>query len=197
MKSKQSKFIFLTVIIVLVVVGLGFISDKAQGPGKYDDFAKALTAGGAEFYGAFWCPHCQDQKKSFGTSKKYLPYIECSNPDQSPNKVCLDKKVESYPTWIFTKNGISLKSASKPVVCQPKGGTPIPGEDAICAQVASKFYKTWVFPGYKFSVKSPTDPIKTDDIWKFETGAQTQGEIPLEFLAEQIGFTLPAEEVAQ
>lgn len=189
MKSKQSKFIFLTVIIILVVIGIGFITNKAQGPGKYDNFAKALTASGVEFYGAFWCPHCQAQKALFGTSKKYLPYIECSKPDQKPTQACLDKKIESYPTWIFNKDGITLSSKLDPVICQVKPG--VAGENEICAQAASAFYKTWIFPGYKFYIKSPTDPVKKDDVWKFEPGVQTQGEMPLEFLAEQIGFTLP------
>lgn len=194
MQSKQSKFIFGAILIILVVIGIGFISNKAQGPGKLDAFAQALKSGGAEFYGAFWCPHCQDQKAKFGTSKKYLPYIECSNPDQSPNKICLDKKVESYPTWMFTQNGITLKSAVDPAVCQVKGDTPAAGEDPVCAQVASKYYKTYVFPGYKFSIKSPTEPVNENGVWKFGTDAQTQGEIPHEFLAEQIGFILPTEE---
>ncbi|MEK7106209.1 MAG: hypothetical protein AAB895_02525 [Patescibacteria group bacterium] len=185
----KSKFIIFTVAIILIVVGLGVFTNKAQGPGKFDEFAQALKAGGAEFYGAFWCPHCQEQKKSFGTSKKYLPYIECSNPDQSVTDICIDKKIESYPSWMFTKAGISLVSTEKPTICTPKPG--IAGEEAICAQVASKYYKTYMFPGYKFSVKSPTEPVKKADVWQFPVDAVTQGEIPLEFLAQQIGFTLP------
>ena len=78
MKSKQFKFILLIVIIIAVVLGFGILANKSQGPGKYDTFAKALTTGGVEFYGAFWCPHCQAQKALFGDSKKYLPYVECS-----------------------------------------------------------------------------------------------------------------------
>lgn len=184
----KTKFIIFIVAIILLVVGIGFLSNKSQGPGKFDEFAQALKSSGAEFYGAFWCPHCQEQKKSFGTSKKYLPYIECSNPDQSVVSICTEKKVESYPTWMF-KDGISITSKDNPTICQPKPG--VAGEDEICAQVSSQYYKTWLFPNYKFSIKSPTDPIKKDDVWKFENGAQAQGEIPLEFLALQIGYTLP------
>lgn len=184
----KSKFIVFIVALVIIVIGLGVFMNKSQGPGKYDDFAKALKTAGAEFYGAFWCPHCQAEKALFGTSKKYLPYIECSNPDQSPIKVCLDKKVESYPTWMF-KGGIKLLSKSEPTICQVKPG--VAGEASICAQIASKYYKTWIFPEYKFSIKSPTEPVNKDGVWQFPDGAQTQGEIPLKFLAEQIGFTLP------
>lgn len=186
----KSKFIVFVVIAILFVVGLGvFMNKGANAPSKYDDFAKALTSGGAEFYGAFWCPHCQEQKKEFGNSKKYLPYIECSNPDQSVTDICVEKKIESYPTWMF-KNGITLSSATGPsTVCQPKPG--VAGEDAICAQIASKYFKTYIFPEYKFSFKSMTDPVKKNNIWRFGADAATQGEIPLEFLASQIGFTLP------
>ncbi len=187
MKSKQSKFILLIVAIIVIVTGIGFVANKTQNPSKYDAFAKALTAGGAEFYGAFWCPHCQAQKALFGNSKKYLPYIECSNPDQSSTQICIDKKIESFPTWIF-KNGITLKSEDKPIVCQIKSEAK--NEDPICTNMASAYYKTWIFPNYKFTIKSEKDPIQKDSIWSFPAGSETTGEIPLEFLAEQIGYNL-------
>lgn len=191
MQSKQTKFIGLVVLIIIIVAGLGVIANKSQGPGKYDAFAKALTASGAQFYGAFWCPHCQAQKAEFGTSKKYLPYVECSNPDQSVTAICKEKKIESYPTWTF-KDGITLTSPSAPVVCKPNAtADPIAGEPEICKSVASQYYTTWIFPGYAFSIKSPTDPVQKDAIWKFDGSAETTGEVPLPFLAQQIGFTLP------
>lgn len=188
MKSKQTQFILLIVAIIVIIAGLGFATNKAKGPNKLDDFAKALKSGGAQFYGAFWCPHCQAEKALFGTAKQYLPYVECSNPDQSVVPICTEKKIESYPTWMF-KDGVTVKSTSEPTICQVKPG--VAGEASICPQIASKYYKTWVFPGYKFSIKSPTDPVKKGDVWTFEPGAQTQGEVPLEFLAEMIGYTLP------
>ncbi len=184
------KFIAFVVVLILFVVGIGMFANK--GPSKFDEFAKALKSGGAQFYGAFWCPHCQAQKALFGNSKKYLPYIECSNTDQSVTQICKDEKIESYPTWKF-KNGITLISSDAPVVCKANEGSEIiPGEPEICVpQVTSKYYKTWIFPSYRFSIKSPTDPVVKDSVWKFEGGAQTTGEIPLEFLAQQIGYTLP------
>lgn len=184
----KTKFIGFIVIIVLFVIGLGVFMNKSQGVSKYEDFAQNLKSKGAVFYGAFWCPHCLAEKALFGSAKKSLPYVECSNPDQSPVAACTDKKVESYPSWTFP-DGITLTSKDAPTVCSVRPG--VAGEASVCAQVASQYYKTWIFPGYKFSIKSPTDPIHTGDIWKFEVGAQTQGEIPLEFLAAQIGYTLP------
>ncbi|MCX6754500.1 MAG: thioredoxin domain-containing protein [Candidatus Nomurabacteria bacterium] len=99
----KTKFIIFIVLTVLIVGGLGIYSGtRTQGPGKLDGFAQCLKSSGAEFYGAFWCPHCQKQKELFGFSKQYLPYIECSTADgQGVNQICKDKKIEGYPTWIF------------------------------------------------------------------------------------------------
>ena len=37
-----------------------------------DSFAKCLSAKGVKMYGAWWCPHCKDQKESFGYSFQYV-----------------------------------------------------------------------------------------------------------------------------
>ncbi len=85
---------------VLALIGYG-IYDYTQ-PGKYDDFAQCIKDSGATFYGAFWCPHCQNQKKLFGKSERLLPYVECSLPSgQGQTQNCIDKKIEGYPTWEF------------------------------------------------------------------------------------------------
>ena len=67
---------------------------------NHDDLAKCLDEKGVKLYGAFWCPHCQQQKQMFGSSQKYLNYVECSTPDgESQNEVCASKNITSYPTW--------------------------------------------------------------------------------------------------
>jgi len=99
---KTNFFIIFVVIVVLTVGGLGvFMNRDSFKPSKLEGFAQCLKTSGAEFYGAFWCPHCQEQKKEFGSAAKSLPYIECSNPDNTQTQVCVDKKIEGYPTWIF------------------------------------------------------------------------------------------------
>ena len=104
----KTKFIVFIVLIIIIIGGFGiYIAVKPQVPSKLDDFAKCLKTSGAEFYGAFWCPHCQEQKDEFGSSKQYLPYIECSNADNSQTQICIDKKIEGYPTWIF-RDGSTL-----------------------------------------------------------------------------------------
>jgi hypothetical protein len=186
----KTKFIIFIVLTIIVVIGIGFFINKydSNKTGKLDQFAKALKEKGAVFYGAFWCTHCQAQKAEFGTSKKYLPYVECATPDDKQVQICKDNKIEGYPTWSFP-NPIKLTSSSEPLVCPivPEGEKPTES----CLYTSSKYFKVWVFQGYKFSVRSSTDPVKNGDNWEFPAGAQTSGEVPLSFLAEQIGFTLP------
>ena len=100
---------FTWIIVVLVIVG-GFswyvIKNKpgnSNEPSKYDSFAQCIAKSNLTMYGAVWCPHCQNQKKEFGTAFKYVPYVEC--PDNI--KLCTDKGVTGYPTWI-TADGKKL-----------------------------------------------------------------------------------------
>lgn len=192
-KTKQNIFIVSIIAIIILVLGVGFLVEKTAKPGKYDAFAQALKSEGATFYGAFWCPHCQATKALFESSKKYLPYIECSTPDsRGQTNECKAKKIESYPSWTF-KDGITLKSGDpKPLVCAPSPtGAKIDGEPAICNNIHSEYAKVWVFSNYKFSIKSEKDPVQNGNVWSFDKDAMAVGEIPLEFLAEQIKFTLP------
>jgi thiol-disulfide isomerase/thioredoxin len=110
--DKNAK-IFLSIIGLLVLGTLATVVARSSGvtspsvPGKYDEFATCLKDKGAVFYGAFWCPHCQSQKKLFGTSQKLLPYVECSTPDGNAQvQACTDKNVTSYPTWVFADGSI-------------------------------------------------------------------------------------------
>jgi len=115
MKKTQTKVIFI-VLAILLVGFIIFISartsknrvvpvsqDSTQTvAGKYDAFATCLKDKGAIFYGAYWCPHCNNQKEMFGTSKTLLPYVECSTPDgKDQTQICKDKQITGYPTWIF------------------------------------------------------------------------------------------------
>lgn len=93
----------MAVIALVVIAGGYYFWSQSQKPGELDQFAQCLKDKGAIFYGAFWCPHCQNQKKMFGRSQKLLPYVECSTADgrgQLPS--CSEKKIEGYPTWEFT-----------------------------------------------------------------------------------------------
>lgn len=63
--------------------------------------AKHLTAIGAKEYGAFWCPHCYQQKQLFGKeASKELNYVECDPQGNNPQtQVCRDSGIKGFPTW--------------------------------------------------------------------------------------------------
>ena len=87
--------------IVFVTIALGGVvwwkNAQPAKPNPLDSFAQCLAGKGITMYGADWCPHCQQEKKAFGSAFKYVPYVECpENPKQ-----CLDQGIQGYPTWIF------------------------------------------------------------------------------------------------
>ena len=121
--------LILGLVVALVVGGIGFLVYQSNQPGPLDGFAQCLSDKGAVFYGAFWCPHCQNQKKLFGNSARLLPYTECSTADgQGQLQVCKDKEITGYPTWVFAdgsrKNGeVSLADLSAATSCPLHTGT--------------------------------------------------------------------------
>lgn len=62
--------------------------------------ARHLTASGVKLYGAYWCPHCVDQKALFGQAASLLPYVECDgrSPEGRPAE-CAAAAVRVFPTW--------------------------------------------------------------------------------------------------
>jgi hypothetical protein len=91
----------------------------------YDALAKCISQSSTTFYGAFWCPHCADQKTKFGTAAQYLPYVECSLPNGSgQTQVCIDNGVKNYPTWVF-KDGSRLVGVQTPQTLAQKTGCAI------------------------------------------------------------------------
>lgn len=89
-------------VLILIVLGVSAAFLVKTGPNNLDGFAQCIKDKGVTFYGAFWCPHCQRTKAMFGSSAHLLPYVECSTPDGKDQlQVCKDKKITSYPTWVF------------------------------------------------------------------------------------------------
>jgi hypothetical protein len=87
--------------VLLIVIIAGYLI-LTSAPSKYDDFARCISASGAKMYGAYWCPHCIDQKGMFGNSWHLINYVECSLPDNAgQTQACIDAGVKSYPTWEF------------------------------------------------------------------------------------------------
>lgn len=95
-----SKTMIVVSVLALAAVVVGY-SLLLGGSGKYDNFAKCISSSGAKMYGAFWCPHCNEQKAMFGDSWKYINYVECSNPDYTQKEVCRQANITGYPAWEF------------------------------------------------------------------------------------------------
>jgi len=74
---------------------------------KYDGFARCLGDRGVKMYGAWWCPHCVEQKEKFGASFEYAPYVECGVKGdlKGQNPVCKDEGIKHFPTWQFPPTG--------------------------------------------------------------------------------------------
>ncbi|KKS04298.1 MAG: hypothetical protein UU58_C0008G0007 [Candidatus Nomurabacteria bacterium GW2011_GWA2_41_25] len=124
MDNKKVFFLIIGLLVLGVIATVLLRSNGAPaGPGPYDSFATCLKDKGAVFYGAFWCSHCQAQKKMFGTSQKLLPYVECSLASgQGQTQACIDKKIEGYPTWEFADGSrltgeVSLTKLSEKTSC--------------------------------------------------------------------------------
>jgi uncharacterized membrane protein len=92
---------------VILILHLNYTGIVGEPPAAEDPIAHALAIHlvqtGAKMYGAFWCPHCQQQKAYFGLSANHLPYIECSpNGQGAPAApVCTAERITTYPTWVI------------------------------------------------------------------------------------------------
>ncbi len=100
--------IFRIVVIVVILGAVGAFaavrySERNAPPDNRDVLAQCLTEKGTKMYGAYWCSHCQAQKKSFGKAFKKVTYIECAIPGdpQNQTQVCKDAGIKGYPTWVF------------------------------------------------------------------------------------------------
>ena len=129
MENKQ--FVVSIIVVALIMIGgmAWYITDSQKpkytnGPNVLDGFAQRLAEKKVTMYGAVWCSHCQAQKKEFGSSFKYVPYVEC--PDNV--KACLDKGVKGYPTWIFP-DGTTIEGETSLKNISEKSSCSLPGDE--------------------------------------------------------------------
>ncbi len=102
-----------TTVVVIIALHLYYAGYWGKAPRLEDPWVRSLAEHlantEAKFYGASWCPHCNDQKELFGSSSKRIPYVECSpgGPRAPQATVCRDKDIKSYPTWIINGERLS------------------------------------------------------------------------------------------
>ena len=120
--NKVKVFILTVVVIVIGIVILAVTTsqkiakEESISSAGLEKITQGLNSAGVKFYGASWCPHCATQKSWFRKSAKDLPYIECATGGAgSPQtQVCVDAKIESYPTWEFA-NGTRISTEIMPI----------------------------------------------------------------------------------
>jgi uncharacterized membrane protein/glutaredoxin len=95
-------------LVILLVHGTNVRQqqeEEATGPEdpQVRALAEHLADKGVLFYGASWCPHCQEQKRLFGASARRLPYVECNlaGPNAPQASRCSAAGVDTYPTWVI------------------------------------------------------------------------------------------------
>ena len=118
--------------VVILLLHANYVAPQAEPTGPEDPDIRALAEflddEGVLFYGASWCPHCQEQKRLFGASAGRLPYIECSpagqNTPQAPS--CNSAGVKSYPTWVINGRAFVGEVLS---LAQLANATGFPGAD--------------------------------------------------------------------
>jgi uncharacterized membrane protein/glutaredoxin len=89
---------------VLAPLGAAFIyaAPTGGGSGFEGALARHLREQGAVMYGAYWCPHCTDQKALFGDAAKDIPYVECAKDGVNARPdLCEKAGVKSFPTWVM------------------------------------------------------------------------------------------------
>ncbi|MEY4744181.1 MAG: hypothetical protein RL272_126 [Candidatus Parcubacteria bacterium] len=120
--------VILVIVAVLAVFAYFRIADRETGPDLRGDLAQCLTDKGVKMYGAYWCPHCQAQKKAFGAAFKKVTYVECAIPGdpRSQTQECKDAKIEGYPTWVFPDGTRQSGEVSMAGLAE-KAGCPYPG----------------------------------------------------------------------
>jgi hypothetical protein len=119
----RSNLAFVALLIALATAALCVPVGSAQS-NDLDTFAKCLAEKKATMYGSFLCPHCDDQRKLFGPSFRYVPYVECSmRGSRQMTFPCMAAQIRFTPTWIFAdgerRTGLqSLKDLSKKTGCE-------------------------------------------------------------------------------
>ena len=126
-QEEQPKPGLLRKIGIALLIVAGFAGAHYLGQRKrtfrLNAFAQCLSAKQAKMYGAYWCPHCAEQKDMLGASFQYVPYVECGvRGSREESEACIQVGVKHFPTWQFA-NGelregtLSLQTLSEKTGC--------------------------------------------------------------------------------
>jgi hypothetical protein len=126
----MSPFLRKVIIAAVLIVVFGvvyYIGYKKTSSHKLDAFAKCLTDRGVKMYGAYWCPHCAEQKELFGESMPYVPYVECGvyGKRNEEQPVCKDAGIHHFPTWQFPPVGERVEAVMPLADLSARTGCPL------------------------------------------------------------------------
>ena len=122
------RFVWLAAALVVVAVAWGayYFLYYRKPVSTLDSFAQCLNAKGAKMYGAWWCPHCADQKEMFGFAFQHVNYVECSPEGQRTiNDVCKQAGIKNFPTWQYP-DGSRIEGTQPLAVLGQKTGWKLP-----------------------------------------------------------------------
>ena len=102
-----------TIMIISLISASALLFTACQNQpasdGKYSALAQCLTEKGVKYYGAYWCGHCQSQKKMFGDDFRYIDSYECDPNGKDGNpEACIEAGIQSYPSWFFPGQGLEV-----------------------------------------------------------------------------------------
>ncbi|MGK0208759.1 MAG: glutaredoxin [Patescibacteria group bacterium] len=83
------------VIVIALIFGAINVFSSNPNLDEMDLIAQCITAKGGAMYGTNWCTHCQAQKEKFGSSFRYIDFVDCDKEAET----CIIEGVRGYPTW--------------------------------------------------------------------------------------------------
>jgi len=115
--SRRTIALWLTMIAMICAA---YLLGRYHKNHRYDSLVECMAAKQVKMYGAYWCPHCADQKDILGASYRFV-YEECGVPgSHEVQRKCLDLGVKLFPTWrfpdgaltpgVFSAEALSLRS---------------------------------------------------------------------------------------
>jgi len=120
------RWIILALVVVVAAWAAYYFLYYQKPVNTLDGFAQCLKTKGAKMYGAWWCPHCADQKEMFGPAFQYVNYTECSPKGlRTVTPECTQAGVKNFPTWQFA-DGARTEGAQPLSVLSEKTGCSLP-----------------------------------------------------------------------
>jgi hypothetical protein len=121
--ASKTKKVILYIVVAALFAG-AYLAGRYYKNHKYDSFARCIATKNAKMYGLYWCSHCADQKREFGSAFRYIPYIECAS-ENDPHELtpaCKAAGVKLFPSWQFgadpPKEGVlTLQELSQKTGC--------------------------------------------------------------------------------